>query len=204
MTTVGTWKVEGDYFEACNCTTVCPCIFLGDPSQGDCKLAIAWHIDKGQYGGAKLDGLNVAGIFYAPGNMVTGPKWKAALYLDERASREQADALGEIFSGKAGGFLANVAALIGEVVGVKSAPIKFEIDGKQRKVHIPAALDLEAECIAGADPNRESSVVNPSLYAGAGFDPIVARSTQYTFKDHKMEWDNRGKNAFYSRFAYSA
>ncbi|MER3459624.1 MAG: hypothetical protein C4309_14280 [Chloroflexota bacterium] len=196
------WKVEGDYFEACNCESTCPCIFLADPSQGDCKLTIAWHIEKGHHGSTRLDGLNVAGIFYAPGNMVTGPKWRAALYIDERASQEQAEALGQIFSGQAGGFLANVAALIGEVMGVRSAPIHFEANGKQRRLHIPTTLELEVEGVTGGDPNREALVVNPALYGAAGFDPVIARSTKYTFKDHGIDWDNSGKNAFYSRFAY--
>ncbi len=196
------WKVEGDYFEGCNCNSTCPCIFLADPDQGDCQLTIAWHIEKGHHGSTRLDGLNVVGIFYTPGNMVSGPKWRAALYLDERANREQADALGKVFSGQAGGFLANVAALIGEVMGVRAAPIRFEANDKQRRLSIPGALTLEVEGIAGGDANRESLVVNPALYGAAGFDPVIARSTKYTLKDHGMEWDNSGKNAFYSRFAY--
>jgi hypothetical protein len=36
--------------------------------------------------------------------MFTGPKWKVALYLDEKANKEQADALGKIFSGQVGAF----------------------------------------------------------------------------------------------------
>ncbi len=203
MTTTQSWKVEGDYFEACNCESTCPCIFLADPSQGDCELTIAWHVEKGHYGPTQLDGLNVAGVFYTPGNMVSGPKWRAALYLDDRASSAQAEALGQIFSGQAGGFLANVAALIGEVMGVKAASIEFEATGKQRRLRIPTALELEVQGLTGADPNREPTVGNPALYGAAGFDPVISRSTRYTFKDHGLEWDNTGKNAFYSRFAYS-
>src|SRR3989344_1348927 len=140
-----TWKVEGDYFEACNCESTCPCIFLADPDQGDCKLTIAWHIEKGHYESTNLDGLNVVGIFYTPGNMVKGPKWQAALYLDKRANKEQAEALGKIFSGQAGGFPATVASFIGEVMGAKSAKIEFVVEGKRRRVHIPDTLDLDAE-----------------------------------------------------------
>lgn len=32
------WKLEGDYFEGCNCDIVCPRIFLGDPDEGDCHV----------------------------------------------------------------------------------------------------------------------------------------------------------------------
>src|SRR5215210_3767221 len=94
------WRIEGDYFEACNCDTVCSCIFMGNPDQGQCDLTSAWHIHNGHYENTKLDDLNVAALFHTPGNMFTGPKWKAALYLDERASKEQAEALGKIYSGK--------------------------------------------------------------------------------------------------------
>ena len=38
------WKLEGDYFEGCNCKIVCPCIFRFDPTEGDSKAAIAWPI----------------------------------------------------------------------------------------------------------------------------------------------------------------
>ena len=107
------WRLEGDYFEACNCDTVCPCVFLGNPDQGECDLTLAWHIEKGHFENTSLDGLNVVGVFHTPGNMFTGPKWKAALYLDEKATKEQADALGKIYSGKAGGFFGVLAGFIG-------------------------------------------------------------------------------------------
>ena len=68
------WKLEGDYFEACNCDTVCPCVFLGNPDQGECDVTIAWHIDKGHFDDTFLDGLNVVAVFHTPGNMFTGPK----------------------------------------------------------------------------------------------------------------------------------
>ena len=197
------WKVEGDYFEGCNCKSICPCIFLADPDEGDCKLASGWHIQKGHYGQTQLDELNVAGIFHAPGNMFTGPKWRAALYLDEHADKEQADALSKIFSGQAGGFLSNVAALIGEVIGVRTTSIQFGIDGKKRWMHIPNILELEVESVVGGDPKRDATVTNPPLYAGAGFDPVISLSTKYTYHDHGLEWDNTGKNGFHSRFAYA-
>ena len=36
--------------------------------------------------------------------MLTGPKWDAVLYIDERASKEQTDSLATIYSGQVGGF----------------------------------------------------------------------------------------------------
>ena len=53
------WKLEGDYFEGCNCDIVCPCVFFGDPDEGNCVVTCAWHIQKGNYGDTDLNNLNV-------------------------------------------------------------------------------------------------------------------------------------------------
>ena len=82
------WRLEGSYFEACSCEVVCPYIFESPPSHGDCSVLYAWHIDSGHSNGASLDGLNVAPAAYAGGHM-QHVKWRASLYLDERATEPQ-------------------------------------------------------------------------------------------------------------------
>ena len=58
------WELSGDYFENCNCSVVCPCLIspapplTSRPTQGQCEVALAFHIDKGGYGAVALDGLN--------------------------------------------------------------------------------------------------------------------------------------------------
>ena len=112
------WKLEGDYFEGCNCKLICPCIFKEDPDDGYCNVISAWHIQKSSYNGkVNFDGLNVVALFHAPGNMQTGPKWDVALYIDERATKEQIDSLTTIYSGQAGGFFAVASKLIGKLIG---------------------------------------------------------------------------------------
>jgi hypothetical protein len=197
-----TWQISGDYFEACNCDSTCPCIFLADPDEGDCQLALAWHIRDGHFDGTPLDGLNIAAIIHTPGNMVTGPKWCVALYLDERATPAQAAALERIFSGQAGGFWANIAPLVGEQLGVRRVPITFEAEGRRRRLAIPDALDVEVQAVSGADQDREAVITNPALYAAPGYDPVISRSTRYAYRDYGIEWDNSGRNAFYSGFEY--
>jgi hypothetical protein len=197
------WKLEGDYFEGCNCKLICPCIFKEDPDEGYCNVTAAWHIQKGNYDKVDLDGLNVVALFHTPGNMLTGPKWKAAFYIDERASNEQSDLLSKIFSGQAGGFFAAATNLIGEVLGIKSAPIEFGVDGKRRWLRIKDSLELEIEGVTGSDPNQEPCVVNPAFSAVPGSNLVVARSTRYRYNDNGMRWDDSGKNGFYCRFSYS-
>jgi hypothetical protein len=208
MATANTkWKLEGDYFEGCNCDSICPCIFKGDPDEGYCNVTTAWHIQKGSYGDSdnniNLDGLNVVALFHTPGNMLTGPKWNAALYIDDRASKEQTDSLTTIYSGQAGGFFAAANNLIGRALGVKSVPIEFDIDGKRRRLRIKDLLQLEIAGVVGADPNLESLVVNPAFSPVPGSNLVVAQSSKYAYNDHGMQWDNSGKNGFYCRFSYS-
>ena len=213
------WRLEGDYFDGCNCKSICPCIFALDPTEGHCKGVAAWHIEKGHStsetnngnnsnknnnNSINLANLNVILAVHAPGHMFTGPKWKISLYLDEKANNGQKDALTKIFTGQAGGeFFAEILPLIGEILGIKSVPIEFNIEGKKRrKIKIPYIVEMEIEGLTGSDPNVESKVINPAFSNTPGYDPIIARSVRHTYKDHGLEWDNSGRNAFYSRFTY--
>ena len=141
-------------------------------------------------------------VFASPGNMFTGPKWKAALYLDNGASQEQTEALTIIFSGQSGGFFSAAANFIGEMLGIKSAPITFGMDGKRRWLHIPEYLSLEIEAIKGGDQNKDSLVTNPAFTVAPGYDPVISRCTKHSYKDLGFEWDSSGKNGFYSKFNY--
>jgi hypothetical protein len=212
------WRLEGDYFDGCNCKSICPCIFALDPTEGDCKGLAAWHIEKGYFtnrtnsdmnsntsnNSINLASLNVVISVRAAGNMLTGSKWKIALYLDEKANKDQKEALTKIFTGKVGGeFFAEMLSRVGEILGTKSVPIEFNIEGKKRrKIKIPSIAEMEIEGLAGSNPDIEPTVVNPAFSNTPGIDPIIARSTRHIYNDHGLEWDNSGKNAFYSRFAY--
>jgi hypothetical protein len=218
------WKIEGDYFDGCNCKNICPCIFALDPTEGDCKGLAAWHIEEGHFtkgtkndrnstntnnkdannNSINLGNLSIVCSVHAPGNMLTGPKWKIALYLDEKANNDQKDALTKIFTGQVGGdFFVEMLSRTGEIMGIRSVPIEFEIKGKKRRsIKIPAIAEMDVEGLTGSDPNIESKVVNPAFSNTPGIDPIIARATRHTYKDHGLEWDNSGRNAFYSRFTY--
>ena len=88
------------------------------PTEGDCHVALLFHIDKGAYGEVKLDGLNLAVCASSDGPMGRG-NWTGATYVDERAGDRQMEALGAIFSGAAGGPMAAFAPLFGKSLGVK-------------------------------------------------------------------------------------
>jgi len=194
------WKLSGTYFEACNCDAVCPCIFLGPPTQGNCTVLVAWHIDKGTFGNTSLDGLNTVLAAYSPGHMLQ-TKWKVALYLDERANQDQRGALTQIFAGQAGGHFANLAACIGEVLGVKTAAIDYEAEGRRRSLTISGVAGMEIEAVPGQD-GGEATVSNMPFCVVPGIPSVVAKSKQVTYRDHDLSWEISGKNGFYSAFVY--
>src|SRR5262245_54622066 len=109
------WRVDGVYAEACSCDSMCPCVLTWAPTQGYCQALISWHIDRGNFGDIRLDGLNSTLSIYSPGHILKGG-WKVALYVDERGDPQQRDALAGIYSGRAGGPLAGLAPLIAEVM----------------------------------------------------------------------------------------
>ncbi|MGH8128374.1 MAG: DUF1326 domain-containing protein, partial [Gammaproteobacteria bacterium] len=142
------WKLNGSYFETCNCEAACPCVFTSPPTQGDCTALVAWHIEQGKYGDVALDGLNVALAVYVPGTMVE-TKWTVAAYFDERANEAQKEALHLIFSGQAGGHPAVLASFIGDMRGAKSVPMHYESDGKKSSLSIPGITEAEIDLLEG-------------------------------------------------------
>ena len=194
------WSVAGSYFDACNCETVCPCVFLSTPTTGECTTLFAWHIDRGNFGDVTLDGLNVALAVYAPGHMMQ-VKWKAGLYLDERGTGDQRDALTQIFTGQVGGHLAILTSFIDEMLGVKSVAIDFHAEGKRRSVTIADIADVEIEAIEG-QAGSDAMISNFPLTCVPGEPVVVARSRRLNYLDHGMKWEVAAKHGVYSPFYY--
>src|SRR5215470_13181248 len=102
------WQVNGEYFEACSCDFVCPCPTSGlaaRPTQGFCDAGLVFQVARGRYGNVTLDGLAFAVLLHTPGPMIEG-NWTVGVIVDERATREQRDALTAIASGQGGGPMA--------------------------------------------------------------------------------------------------
>src|SRR5690606_7068264 len=121
----------GQYMETCNCAFLCPCItsnLTARPTEGDCKAAVALHIDRGEKDGVRLDGLCFVVVMHSPGAMADG-NITVGLIVDERASAAQEEALTAIATGAAGGPMAALGPLVGRMAGVERRPIEFTVDG---------------------------------------------------------------------------
>jgi len=202
MTEKTNWKLEGSYFETCNCETACPCVWLQDPSEGDCKLLVAWHIESGLFAKQALDNLNVALACYAPGNMKDG-NWQAALYIDDQADDAQFDAITQIFSGQQGGHLAILMSFVSNVLGIQKVKIDYKEDGKKRFMSIPGIAQAEITAIQGIT-GATASIKNPPLCVVSSHPAIVAKSNQYQYQDFDKNWQFSDRNGYYSPFIYQS
>src|SRR5947207_4883601 len=138
------WTVNGQYYETCSCDFVCPCVpgqMAVAPTKGTCTFAMAFQIERGSYGSVSLDGLAFIVLGLTPEAMGKG-NWSVGVIADARASAEQRDAITAIASGSAGGPMSALSGLIGNFLGVESAPIHFEQSGPKWSVKASRFVDM--------------------------------------------------------------
>ncbi|HEU0240878.1 MAG TPA: DUF1326 domain-containing protein [Micromonosporaceae bacterium] len=191
--------VEGDYFEVCTCDVSCNCVWLGPATKDSCDVLLAWHVTSGSKDGVDLSGLNAVMAVHSPKQMTDGG-WKVALYLDDRASAEQSDALGAVFSGGAGGHLAALGPLIGEVAGVAPATITFEKSNGSLRAEVAGALSMSSDQLVGMDGHEPAVIGNAPF--GAVTQPVrQAKANDVSYHDH-WNVDFSGTNSFVTDFRY--
>ncbi len=199
------WHIEGRYMETCNCNYLCPCgpsNLTARPTEGECKVAIAMHIDKGEKDGVKLDGLSFIVVLHTPQEMFKGGA-TVGLIIDERASIKQVDAITAIATGTAGGPMAAVGPLVERMAGVERRPITFEVDGMKYSVKAGDLVDHACEGVPGANPEEP-------LYLDNCMHPVtprvaLAKATRSVFNAFGISWkDTSGnRNGHFAPFAWA-
>jgi hypothetical protein len=129
--------------------------------------------------------------------------WTAAVYVDEKGTKEQQDALGGIFSGKAGGVPGAIfAGLVSKFLGVKAVPISFTINGNERKLTIPNVLEIDIAAVTGRDGMEPLWATNAAHPVSAKL--ALAASKAYRYSDHNLAWDTSGTNGHFAPFTWAA
>lgn len=189
------WAIKGELILNCNCTVFCPCVVsLGKhaPTEGHCQAWAGVRIDEGHYGDEDLGGLNVGLVLEIPGLMARG-NWKAAAYIDDRASHAAHEGLVRIFSGQARGTTGLFKVLVSEFLGAESAPVSFETEGKLRRLIVGRAIHGEVVPVGGADSDKDIVVSNTEYWMGP--DITVATATKGRVRAFGRVWDFDGRSA---------
>jgi hypothetical protein len=205
--TVAGWRIEGKYMETCNCAFVCPCItsnLTARPTEGDCKFAVAMHIERGEKDGVPLDGLSFIVVARSPKAMVEGDL-TVGLIVDERASEKQTEAISAIATGAAGGPMAMLAPLVGRVAGVEKCAIRFEAKGMVHSVKAGDLVDQVCEGVPGPVHAGEP------IYLDNTGHPVasrlgLAKATRSVFNAFGIRWnDSSGtRNGHFAPFVWTA
>ncbi len=132
-----TWTLSGVGYEYCNCNPGCSCNFGGFPSSrdGSCRALAAYVFREGRCGDVDLSGLTAAAVFDWPRAIHDGGG-RAAFVVPPEATDEQADALGQIYTGSLGGMPWEILGTTFDVVAMTKAPITFSGSGLDLGVHV--------------------------------------------------------------------
>jgi hypothetical protein len=195
------YQLEGTLLEACSCDVLCPCWIGEDPDRGICQSFNAYHFDRGAIGGLDVSGLTFVAVCHIPGNVLTPGSWRVVMYIDERATDEQLEAIRAAFAGELGGPLADLAGLVGEVVAVERAPIVHEIRGGKGVLRIGDFVSSEMHPYTG--PDGSTTTLRDSVFSTVPGSPAYvskADSLRVDLPQYGMQWEFKGSNAIQSEW----
>jgi hypothetical protein len=161
------WRIAVHNIEACNCSPGCNCQFTGFPDDGPCEALIGGEVKEGSYGEVQLAGVRYVIAFMYPGAIHQGGG-QVAVFIDDRATAAQAEALGMILSGRGGGMpFEALAGTVESVDGPVLAPIEMTVNGTKSSFRIPGVLELQQTPIRDAVSGAEKEV--QIVYPKGGF-----------------------------------
>jgi hypothetical protein len=197
------YELEGQLLEVCTCKVLCPCWIGEDPDgDGTCDSVNSWHIDKGRVDGVDVSGLTIAGVNHIPGNVLKG-NWQVVFYVDDKASPEQHTALVDVFTGKRGGPMKDLAGLYGKILAVEKAPITFAVTEGKGHLKIGNGVEAEMEPYKGAT-GHVTKLQDTAFSTIPGSPAYVSKASRYHVREPRLGFaiDLSGHNAIQGTFSF--
>lgn len=133
---------------------------------GFCDGMGAWRINRGEFDGVSLDGLGLGFAAKWPGAIHEG-NGSVCLFVDEKASAEQRDALLAIGSGQAGGLPFEIlATTFSTLLEPQFVPFEFNVDGLQSSARVGDNFRITLEPIKNPVTQEPEQV---AVNHGTGF-----------------------------------
>jgi hypothetical protein len=198
------YRMSGTYMESCSCEVTCPCgaSNLALPATYDrCEVLLAFHIEEGEVDGVDVADVTVAMLADTPAQMSDGG-WRVGLILDERANEEQRGKLTSVFAGEQGGPAGMFAPLVGELLGVETAPIDFADDGLRHTLRVGDSVELDIQDFESIEEGRPMALEGVGHPAGSRLN--LAQGKRAVINAFGMEIDNTGRNAHSAPFAWQS
>lgn len=179
VATAQEWSVAADVAESCSCEVSCPCNF-GQPTASRCDGSRLIAIDEGHYGGVDLSGVTFVVTFEMR-------EW-SKIYVDDRISDVQMEALEQLLPVAFGGFHRGMRAL-------RRVPLTIDRTDDTVRFSVPEST-VEIRLMRGMDGRAITIDGLPS--------PVYVDYTQYesvvhTHSSSDAEFSYLGTNGFTSR-----
>jgi len=186
------WNLKGSYVETCSCDLICPCnaTFDHGATYDYCRVTLVFNIREGEIEGTDIAGLKVVVVGDTPKVMTEG-NWRIGMFIDERASDEQADKLGKVFSGELGGPMGALAGLVGEVLGVERASIEVQDDGVNHRVRVGDAIDFEIKDIVPFGVETGEPVRFQGMFHPVASDLTIAEATRSNINAFGIQYEGK-------------
>jgi hypothetical protein len=193
------WRIAGEFEEACSCAAACPCWFGSKPTRAKCGGGAALFITKGNYGSVRLDGLAVAGISQSPAGqsmMESFGNWEFAhIYVDERATPEQRKGLEAI--------MRTISGPASKSIEVRYVPLTRTVKDGVHTIHLGNHGSFSAKLEEGGLGGM-TTIANPP-----GADPLRKEyhqglTTSLKYTDAGQNWNLSGTNYMHHTFDVSS
>lgn len=200
-------QITGQYIEARTADIwTGPCIANSEMNLTGKLAMMAWHIDRGTWGGVSLDGLNVVAAVRSNntlGDPDTNPlPARAVMIVDQTASAAQRTALVNFAQSQTSG-------LLNDVIAVKAMPISFQMNvgGNHMAATLVAGnmLRVTTRGIGATDELcHNEEVYYPPLASNLIHSmPAVATTASYQGGHLGATWnESERRGVFLANFAY--
>lgn len=196
------YQLSGSFFELCDCQSICPCWVGQLPDEGRCTGAFAWKIEAGKIGDLDVAGRSVVSVSFHTGHRNTGGQ-EVYVFIDDKASDAQYDALLKTFIGRNGGPLGELSQLMGSLQGHERAPIDLTATGNFLSVTVGRVITGDAEVLRGGD-GEITQLAHGSLSNVLGTPAEVGRSSAFRIDlgIRNLSVEVRGRAAMRGHFSY--
>jgi hypothetical protein len=201
------YELEGTLLEVCTCNILCPCWVGEDPDGGTCEGVLGWHIERGSINGIDVSGRSLVIMAHIPGNVLKGG-WTIVAYLDDGTTDEQQQAILDVWTGKLGGPVADLAGLVGQGAGVERVPIAFEVrEGKGTLMVGDRGSKIDAELAPFQGATGVATALHDTVFTTIPGSPAyVGKASHYKANVPQLDLtvDLHGHNAVQGSFRFVA
>ena len=193
--------LKGTLLGACNCDWGCPCNFEAPPSPGFCEGMYVWHLERGHYAGATVDGSTFIMYNKFPGAVHEGNATTVVM-IDEQVPLERRPVIESLIQEVAP--FSIFMDLTSNFLGFRYVPINLRLEGIRSGLTIPDIFELQLAPMNNPVTGDDELA---TLSKPTGFTSTVQElcsAETHRFKNEGIWFDHSGKYGEFSPFEYSA